>query len=178
MVPNHDVGDKPQGWATAPKAHRPTPVSYNDGDPLSVPSMKEIFMWCGSFAILNTIPRWKPNNGSGSNKIWRTPKRKGSAFRLHSLPPISVLSDRSGTLRQPGGARDIGCWTVGGPQVEALFCGHVHHFFWNRYREMDIYLVPATSFIRPEYSELCTIAPRAENGRDDQEKLGFSCACR
>ena len=58
--------------------------------------------------------------------------------------------------------------------VEALFCGHVHHFFWNRLGATDHYLLPAMSFVRPEYTELVPVAPDDDEfGRNDVVKLGF-----
>jgi hypothetical protein len=60
-------------------------------------------------------------------------------------------------------------------RVEALFCGHVHHFFWNRTGCTDHYLLPATSFVRPEYTELVPVAPSDDEfGRNDVDKLGFA----
>jgi predicted phosphodiesterase len=60
-------------------------------------------------------------------------------------------------------------------RVEAVFSGHVHRFFYNRYRGMDLYTLPSTAFVRPEYAALRPIPPSdAENGRDDREHLGLA----
>lgn len=60
-------------------------------------------------------------------------------------------------------------------KVEAVFSAHVHRFFYNRIHNIDFYTVPATSFIRPEYAGLRTVAPSdSENGRNDIEQLGVS----
>ncbi|MEN0067953.1 MAG: metallophosphoesterase [Myxococcota bacterium] len=59
--------------------------------------------------------------------------------------------------------------------VEAVLTGHVHRFFYNRYRGVDIYTVPSTAFVRPAYAWLRPHpAVDAENGRDDTEHTGFS----
>ena len=34
-------------------------------------------------------------------------------------------------------------------RVEALFAGHVHHFWYNRHEQTDCYLFPSTSFHPP-----------------------------
>ncbi len=56
-------------------------------------------------------------------------------------------------------------------EVEAVFSGHVHHFFRNRYKNTDLYCLPATSFTRQDYAELFRIEPTSEFGRDDAGKM-------
>lgn len=59
--------------------------------------------------------------------------------------------------------------------VEALFSGHVHRFFYNRYRGVDLYTLPSVAFARPEYAALRPVPPvDAEHGRDDTEQLGWA----
>ena len=60
-------------------------------------------------------------------------------------------------------------------EVEAVFCGHAHNFWYNRFEKTDIYLSPATSFVRQDYSEMLRAAPPqdSEFGRDDKAKLGY-----
>jgi 3',5'-cyclic AMP phosphodiesterase CpdA len=57
--------------------------------------------------------------------------------------------------------------------VEAMFCGHVHNFFWNRLDRTDIYVLPSPSFVRRDYSEMSRGEPPDEFGRNDTGKLGF-----
>lgn len=60
-------------------------------------------------------------------------------------------------------------------RVEALFSGHVHRFFYNRYRGVDLYTLPAAAFVRPEYAALRPVPPTdPEHGRDDREHLGIT----
>jgi UDP-2,3-diacylglucosamine pyrophosphatase LpxH len=58
-------------------------------------------------------------------------------------------------------------------RVEAVFCGHVHNLFYNRFGSTEIYALPSTSFVRRDYSELHGGAPTDEFGRNDTGKLGF-----
>ena len=59
--------------------------------------------------------------------------------------------------------------------VEAMFTGHVHRFFYNRYLGVDLYTLPSAAFARPEYAALRPVSPEdAENGRDDREHLGVT----
>ena len=178
MVPgNHDVGDKPQGWATAPKATRARHQDFIQrwGPPFGSFDEGNIHVvWIDS-PILNTDSEMEAEQRQWLEQDLANAQTKGQRiFAFIHYPPFlcsPTEAEHYDNLAEP--ARHWLLDQLADHQVEALFCGHVHHFFWNRYREMDIYLVPATSFIRPEYSELCTIAPGAENGRDDQEKLGF-----
>jgi hypothetical protein len=58
--------------------------------------------------------------------------------------------------------------------IEAVFSGHVHHFFYNRHHASLLYVLPPTSFIRQDYSELFPIEPASEYGRDDVGKYGVT----
>lgn len=59
--------------------------------------------------------------------------------------------------------------------VEAMFAGHAHNFWYDRYHETDYYLAPATSFVRQDYCEMLRAPPpnQSEYGRDDKAKLGY-----
>ena len=58
-------------------------------------------------------------------------------------------------------------------QVEAVFSGHVHNFLYNHAGPTDLYVVPSTGFVRPDYSELAAVPPESESGRNDPAKLGI-----
>lgn len=59
--------------------------------------------------------------------------------------------------------------------LEALFAGHVHNFWYLRFAETDFYLLPSTSFVRQDYSEMFKAPqpPEFEFGRNDLPKLGY-----
>ena len=59
--------------------------------------------------------------------------------------------------------------------VEAVFAGHVHNFWYDRPGDAEMYLLPSTSFQRHDFSQLCSVAPPAEDefGRDDSAKCGW-----
>nr|MBX2882179.1 hypothetical protein [Granulosicoccus sp.] len=54
--------------------------------------------------------------------------------------------------------------------VEAIFSGHVHHFFFNRYQGVNLHCLPPTSFTRQDYAEMFAVEPAPEFGRDDSGK--------
>lgn len=59
-------------------------------------------------------------------------------------------------------------------EVESVFSGHVHQFFFNRVGAMRLYCLPPTSFTRQDYSELYDIGPTDEFGRNDEGKFSYA----
>ncbi len=59
-------------------------------------------------------------------------------------------------------------------RVEALFAGHVHNFWYDLHGDTELYLLPATSFLRHDYSEFYRIDPGCEFGRGDAGKFGYA----
>ena len=57
--------------------------------------------------------------------------------------------------------------------IEALFAGHVHHFWYNQVGDCQCYLLPSTAFTRQDYSEMFRVEPAPEFGRNDEAKLGY-----
>lgn len=57
--------------------------------------------------------------------------------------------------------------------VEAIFTGHVHNFWYDVVGRSEMYLLPSTAFLRHDYTEFYRVYPGEENGRCDQEKLGY-----
>ena len=62
---------------------------------------------------------------------------------------------------------------IGRTAPEALFAGHVHNFWYNRFAGTDCYVVPAIGFVRSDFAELFRVEPADEFGRNDPAKLGF-----
>ncbi len=58
-------------------------------------------------------------------------------------------------------------------EVEAFFAGHVHNFIYQRHGATDCYNVPATSFVRQDYSEMFRVEAAEDFGRNDTQKLGW-----
>ncbi|WP_167670743.1 metallophosphoesterase family protein [Allopusillimonas ginsengisoli] len=57
--------------------------------------------------------------------------------------------------------------------VEALFAGHVHTFFLNRFGTTWSYALPSSTNFRQDYAELFKVEPAQELGRNDLGKFGF-----
>ncbi|NVO58504.1 hypothetical protein HW561_22230 [Rhodobacteraceae bacterium B1Z28] len=69
-------------------------------------------------------------------------------------------------------------WLLGLVQkygVEAMFTGHAHNFWYDRFGKTDYYLAPSTCFARQDYSEMLRTLPpeNSEFGRNDVDKLGY-----
>lgn len=178
VVPgNHDVGDKPQGWATAPGANasRHQVFSEHWGAPFGSFDEGPCHMvWIDSPILNSGLPLEAKQEEWLIADLEQASAQGQRIFVFIHYPPYLCEDDEPehyDNLAEPGRRWLLDLLET--HRVEALFCGHVHHFFWNRHTHTDIYILPATSFVRPEYSELCSVGPTLENGRDDRDKLGF-----
>lgn len=184
VVPgNHDVGDKPHPWAPAPSVSPEKHATFSSwwGPP----------WWCVERDGVRIIGVDTPvlNSGLGLEAeqwAWLEallgPKAEGAAcvaesprtFVFLHYPPFLLEPgepEHYDNLAEPARSRLLALFARAG--VEAVFCGHVHHPFWNRLDGVDYYLLPSTAFVRPGYSELGRIGPGDEYGRNDVERLGF-----
>ncbi len=96
-------------------------------------------------------------------------------FLFSHYPPFIDTPDEAthyDNYEQPG--RTWFLDLMAGHQVEIVFSGHVHQFFYNRYRGTRLYCLPPTSFIRQDYAELYRVGPTAEFGRDDRGKFSYA----
>jgi hypothetical protein len=172
---NHDVGDKQVAWAPAPTVdeahirlfehHWGTSYgAFDHGD-------------C-HFVLLNS-----PVLNSGlpaelEQRRWLEADleaHRGRRLFLLTHYPLFVTDPQEEEHYDNIGEPARG-WLLGLAQrtgVEAVFAGHVHHFIYNRYASTDCYVGPSTAFTRQDYSELFRVAPVAEGGRNDVQKLGF-----
>lgn len=178
VVPgNHDVGDKPRGWSNAPGIGTAAHEVFRE---YWGPAWRSFDHHGLHFVLVDT-----PILGSGlamEQEQWDwldgdLAAAKASGQRIFAFvhyPPYLLHPDEPehyDNLALPQRRRLLALLHDAG--VEALFCGHVHNFFWDRTRGMDTYVLPSTSFVRPEYAELASVPPLRENGRDDHDKLGF-----
>ena len=178
LVPgNHDVGDKPIDWG-----------------PSGVICEKHLTLWEQYFSVhyqgrlvagchFITLNAQLLNTGFSAEQAQRRwlerylKKYQGGRFfiNLHYPPYLYAANEREhyDNLGEPGRG-----WLLNlleHYQVEALFAGHVHHFWTYRHRLTDCYLLPSTAFVRQDYSEMFQAAPKSnsEYGRNDRHKLGF-----
>ncbi|MFT5679157.1 MAG: hypothetical protein ACI8RZ_000061 [Myxococcota bacterium] len=173
MVPgNHDIGDKPHPWAPAPTVtvERHEAFTARWGPPWQVFEHSGCRMLLIDTPVLNSGLPMEAEQWAWLEGVLAEPMR---TFVFLHYPPFLLNRDEPehyDNIAQP--ARDRLLALLAG--TEAIFCGHVHRFFWNPVEETDLYVVPATSFVRPGYSELGRTGPGAEFGRNDEDKLGIA----
>lgn len=172
---NHDLGDKPSSLVAVP------PVA---------PRNYEVFerAWgsaFGSFDVgdLHGVILDTPVLGSGlereaAQRAWveadLAAARGKRIFVFTHYPPFVMRPDEPehyDNLGEP--ARSWLLDLLEQCRAEAVFSGHVHHFFFNHHRGTEFYIAPSTGFVRPDYSELASIGPEDEFGRNDPAKLGL-----
>ncbi len=174
---NHDIGDKPDALVAVPPV---TDESY------------EVFerYWgapYGSFDVEGchfvTVDTPVLNSGldrEEAQRVWLEDDLAAASaagqriFLFTHYPPF--IRERSEDEHYDNLGEPARTWLLdllATHEVEAVFSGHLHNFVYNHDAGTDLYVVPATGFVRPDYSELAAIAPEREGGRDDAAKLGF-----
>lgn len=176
LVPgNHDVGDKPLPWA-----------------PAATVTSEYVGLWrqhFGSdfysfdrngirFVVINASIINSGIEAEAVQRDWLETLLAGSRGRRVILcthyPPYLTSTDELehyDNIAEPG--RTWFLDLIETHAIEVMFAGHVHNFWYYRHGATDCYLLPSTSFIRHDYSEMYHIEPGTEGGRDDAAKLGY-----
>ena len=178
LVPgNHDIGDKPNDWAPAAQicdtyialwqkhfgAHY---HAFDKGD-------------C-HFVIINAQIINSGLPCEEEQRCWLEQdleaNRHKRIFLSSHYPPYFTRPDEEenyDNIGEPGRSWMLNLLEK--YEIEALFIGHVHNFWYNRYAKTDCYLLPSTAFVRQDYSEMFRIQPGPEDqaGRNDKAKLGY-----
>jgi 3',5'-cyclic AMP phosphodiesterase CpdA len=176
LVPgNHDVGDKPVVWAPA--------GTVNDAALALWTEHFGAHYYAFDFRDLRfvVIDAQIINSGLASEaeqRAWLERELAASAGRrtflcTHYPPYVTEPHETESydNVGEPGRAWLLGLIERWKP--EAVFCGHVHNFWYNRHADTDCYILPSTAFVRQDYSELARVAPADQRGRNDLPKLGF-----
>ena len=173
---NHDIGDTPIEGAPANPTTSETVAAWTTefGKQYHAFSVGNVRYFLINAQLVNSqLPDEIAQREWLEAELSKTDDRK--ILALHH--PIFIChpdeSNHYDNTRQPG--RDWLLELLERFNVEAVFSGHAHNFWYNRYGNTDYYLAPATSFVRQDYSELFRTAPPAnsEHGRDDFAKLGY-----
>jgi 3',5'-cyclic AMP phosphodiesterase CpdA len=176
IVPgNHDSGDKPVGWMPAGCINNEYIAQYRQY------FGKDYYSFDHGDLHIVIINAQLLNSGLADEteqKSWLEDDLAANVgnriFLATHYPPFITKDDESGNydnIEEPGRS-----WLLelcARHQVEAIFCGHVHNFFYNHYKGVDSWILPSTSFIRHDYSHLFHGPPGDEYGRNDMAKLGY-----
>ncbi len=175
---NHCLGDKPGGWVPVPRVsveslrqyegiHGRATYSFDHG-PCHFVVLSSLLINSGLAAEADQ-KRWLERDladaGDAGRRIW---------VMMH-YPAYIGAPDEHGSydnVDEPGRSWLLHLFEE--HDVEAVYSGHVHNYFYNRYAGTDLYTAPATSFVRHDYAELFKVAPGdEEGGRNDPAKLGY-----
>ncbi len=174
---NHDVGDKPVEWAPAGVVREEFLAKWEErfGLQYQAFSQQGIHFILLNAQVINSGLKPESEQREWLEKELKEHSGERIMLFLH-YPPFLGFPDEGehyDNLAEPGRGWILNLLEK--YRVEALFAGHVHHFWYNRYSSTDCYLLPSTSFVRQDYSEMFRIQPATgmQDGRNDTDKLGY-----
>ena len=173
---NHDVGDKTVDWMPAEQVCDDYLELYRNAFGADFYAFDESGV---RFVMLNSLLLNSGLADEARQRAWLEDRIDTAGdlrvFLFMHYPPYLYRPDEAGNydnVDEP--ARSWLLDQIAKPAVEAVFAGHVHNFWYDRPGEAEMYLLPSTSFIRHDFSQLCSVAPGADTefGRDDSAKCG------
>lgn len=172
---NHDVGDKPTRWSPAAPISAESLATYRTefgADWHSFDHHDCRFVMINSQLLNSGLPD-EPRQWTWLESELRAGKR---TFLFKHYPLFlyeEQETEHYDNIAEP--ARSELLKLIRKYNVEAVFSGHVHNFFYNRVAATDTYVLPATSAVRHDYSELFPVTSPADQefGRNAPSKLGF-----
>jgi predicted phosphodiesterase len=173
---NHDIGDKPNRMMPA-KSIRESWIAIHEAN--FGPSWRSFDQGGVRFVLINNpilnsgLPQERAQDAWLEETLASAGQKRIFVF-MH-YPLFLLSSDEPSTydnIDEPARSRVMSL--IRKYKVEAVFAGHVHNIFYHRLGGTEFYVMPATSFVRQDYSEMFRIEAAPENGRDDAEKLGFA----
>ena len=174
---NHDVGDKTVDWMPAEQVCDGYLELYRNAFGADFYAFDESGV---RFVMLNSLLLNSGLADEARQRAWLEGRIDSAGdlrvFLFMHYPPYLYRPDEAGNydnVDEP--ARSWLLEQMEKPAVEAVFAGHVHNFWYDRPGGAEMYLLPSTSFIRHDFSQLCSVAPAAdaEFGRDDSAKCGW-----
>jgi len=173
---NHDIGDKP--GASAPVATINS--TYIDiyrrtfGEPWYSFDQGEVHFVVINAPVINSGLAEEEDQRRWLEADLMANARRRVFVAIHYPPFVHDVEEPGhyDNLDEPGRG-----WLLGLIErfsVEAVFCGHVHNFWYDQYKGAEIYIAPSTAFVRQDYSEFMRVTPPGdEGGRADVNKLGL-----
>lgn len=173
---NHDIGDKPMAGSPA------GPVTEETAELYGQFFGQDCFSFERSgtrFVVINSSLAGTGNALEEKQRDWLEQELAEHSdkrlFLFSHYPPFITFPDEP--LHYDNYEVSSRAWILDlleKHQVEAVFCGHVHQFFYNRAGGVKFYCLPPTSFIRQDYSELYPVEPAPEFGRNDTGKFSYA----
>jgi len=163
---NHDIGDKPIACAPAPTITEEFLEMYEEhfGDHYSSFDKGDCHFVLLNASIMNSgLPQEAIQKAWLVNDLRVASGRRVFVF-IHYPPFLAEPDEQSNYDNIDEPCRSELLKILSEHNAEALFAGHVHHFFYNKFEGADFYYLPSTSFARHDFSELFHMEPAAEFG--------------
>ena len=178
LIPgNHDVGDKPVDWAPAGVVRDDFLALWEKhfGDQYHAFDHGDIRFVMINAQIINSGLETEHQQRDWLEKELADHANGRVMLCTHYPPYLTSPSETENydNIGEPGRS-----WILDlleRQNIEALFAGHVHHYWYNRFADTDCYLLPSTSFTRQDYSEMFRVPPPPDmqDGRNDVAKVGY-----
>jgi len=176
MPGNHDIGDKPVAWMPAGTVDSHHIAQYRAAfgpDRQSFDHEDCHFVLINSPLINSGLPEEAEQAAWLEGDLAAAAAAGQRIFLFSHYPPYVSDPAEPGSydnIDEPGRAWMLDL--IRRYRPEALFCGHVHNFWYDRIGETEVYVVPSTCFLRHDYSEMYRIDGGSQKGRNDAAKLG------
>ena len=174
---NHDIGDKPD--PTMP-THPVSQASLSYYHQTIGKSWQSFDRQNCHFILLNSQIMNSNCSAAKKQRKWLEQDLKSNRsqriFVFTHLPPYLMLPDEPGLGHYDNISQPDRTWLLNllaNFQVELLVSGHVHYCFFDHIQRTRFYTAPSPSFTRPGFGHLFCSEPPPDQGRDDQNKLGF-----
>lgn len=176
LVPgNHDVGDKRVDWMPADQVCSDYIRTYQaafGADYHAFDRGNLRFVFLNSLLLNSGLPEEAQQRTWCEQQLADATGKRVFMF-MHYPPYIYSAGERSNydNVDEPGRS-----WLVAQmklPQVEGVFAGHVHNFWYDLVGQAEFYMLPSTAFLRHDFTEFYRVAPGYEFGRGDVEKFGY-----
>jgi DNA repair exonuclease SbcCD nuclease subunit len=172
---NHDVGDKTIDWMPADQVCDDYLTIYREAFGEDFYAFDEGGV---RFVMMNSLLLNSGLADEARQRDWLEDQINTAGdlrvFLFMHYPPFIYSDDERGNydnIDEPGRT-----WLLSQlrrPEVEAVFAGHVHNFWYDRVGEAEMYMLPSTAFLRHDFAEFGKTDPGFEFGRGDVAKFGY-----